>query len=170
MWCLCRLDNFLIELFYEFAVMHDLRMIHTDLKPENILLVSPEYVKVPDYKVPVILFCFRLPAPYVPGTVCTIRVHFMHQCALWKFWFIQDRLFNSSLERVGPWEHRMKQFLLFRLVDESLTSVVLLTEFIQISGFLFQEGSQIKCYKGYWFWQHHLWARRSELHCINSSL
>ncbi|CAJ1943741.1 unnamed protein product [Sphenostylis stenocarpa] len=31
-------------------VMHDLRMIHTDLKPENILLVSPEYVKVPDYK------------------------------------------------------------------------------------------------------------------------
>lgn len=34
-----------------FAVMHDLRLIHTDLKPENILLVSPEYVKIPDYKV-----------------------------------------------------------------------------------------------------------------------
>ncbi|KAL3342799.1 hypothetical protein AABB24_026705 [Solanum stoloniferum] len=32
-------------------VMHDLRLIHTDLKPENILLTSPEYVKVPDYKV-----------------------------------------------------------------------------------------------------------------------
>nr|GEW39219.1 serine/threonine-protein kinase AFC2 isoform X1 [Tanacetum cinerariifolium] len=32
------------------AFMHDLRLIHTDLKPENILLVSPEYVKVPDYK------------------------------------------------------------------------------------------------------------------------
>ena len=31
--------------------MHDLRMIHTDLKPENILLVSPDYVKVPDYRV-----------------------------------------------------------------------------------------------------------------------
>ncbi|XP_040973386.1 serine/threonine-protein kinase AFC2 isoform X3 [Gossypium hirsutum] len=31
-------------------VMHDLRLIHTDLKPENILLVSPECVKVPDYK------------------------------------------------------------------------------------------------------------------------
>ncbi|KAF5808597.1 putative dual-specificity kinase [Helianthus annuus] len=32
------------------AVMHDLRLIHTDLKPEeNILLVSPEYIKVPDY-------------------------------------------------------------------------------------------------------------------------
>jgi len=31
--------------------MHDLHMIHTDLKPENILLVSPDYVKVPDYKV-----------------------------------------------------------------------------------------------------------------------
>ncbi|CAK9137527.1 unnamed protein product [Ilex paraguariensis] len=30
--------------------MHDLRLIHTDLKPENILLVSPEYVKVPEYK------------------------------------------------------------------------------------------------------------------------
>lgn len=30
--------------------MHDLRLIHTDLKPENILLVSPEYVKVLDYK------------------------------------------------------------------------------------------------------------------------
>ena len=43
--------SFLIVSFYEFAVMHDLRMIHTDLKPENILLVSPEYVKVPDYKV-----------------------------------------------------------------------------------------------------------------------
>ena len=33
------------------AFMHDLRLIHTDLKPENILLISPEYVKVPDYKV-----------------------------------------------------------------------------------------------------------------------
>ncbi|XP_022769842.1 serine/threonine-protein kinase AFC2 isoform X2 [Durio zibethinus] len=33
------------------AFMHDLRLIHTDLKPENILLLSPEYVKVPDYKV-----------------------------------------------------------------------------------------------------------------------
>ncbi|XP_073284173.1 serine/threonine-protein kinase AFC2-like isoform X1 [Primulina huaijiensis] len=32
------------------AFMHDLRMIHTDLKPENILLVSPGYVKVPEYK------------------------------------------------------------------------------------------------------------------------
>ncbi|TMX01341.1 hypothetical protein EJD97_024670 [Solanum chilense] len=32
-------------------LMHDLRLIHTDLKPENILLISPEYVKVPDYKV-----------------------------------------------------------------------------------------------------------------------
>ena len=45
--------------------MHDLRMIHTDLKPENILLVSPEYVKVPDYKVlffftHVVLNCFHL--------------------------------------------------------------------------------------------------------------
>ncbi|KAJ0795072.1 putative dual-specificity kinase [Helianthus annuus] len=31
--------------------MHDLRLIHTDLKAEeNILLVSPEYIKVPDYK------------------------------------------------------------------------------------------------------------------------
>ncbi|CAK8562954.1 unnamed protein product [Lathyrus sativus] len=33
------------------AFMHDLHMIHTDLKPENILLVSPDYVKVPDYKI-----------------------------------------------------------------------------------------------------------------------
>lgn len=86
----CRLDNFLIELFYEFAVMHDLRMIHTDLKPENILLVSPEYVKVPDYKVlffsiHVIRFCFRLGAHFVSGTVCTIRVHFMHEYVTWKF-------------------------------------------------------------------------------------
>ncbi|KAJ1403281.1 Serine/threonine-protein kinase, active site [Sesbania bispinosa] len=32
------------------AFMHDLHMIHTDLKPENILLVSPEYLKIPDYK------------------------------------------------------------------------------------------------------------------------
>ncbi|XP_019261912.1 PREDICTED: serine/threonine-protein kinase AFC2-like isoform X3 [Nicotiana attenuata] len=31
-------------------VMHDLRLIHTDLKPENILLVSPDFIKVPDYK------------------------------------------------------------------------------------------------------------------------
>lgn len=31
--------------------MHDLHLIHTDLKPENILLVSPDYIKVPDYKV-----------------------------------------------------------------------------------------------------------------------
>ncbi|XP_020528215.1 serine/threonine-protein kinase AFC1 isoform X2 [Amborella trichopoda] len=34
------------------AFMHNLCLIHTDLKPENILLVSPEYVRVPDYKVP----------------------------------------------------------------------------------------------------------------------
>ncbi|KAJ8758906.1 hypothetical protein K2173_002685 [Erythroxylum novogranatense] len=32
------------------AFIHDLRLIHTDLKPENILFVSPEYIKVPDYK------------------------------------------------------------------------------------------------------------------------
>ncbi|KAL1534720.1 Serine/threonine-protein kinase afc2 [Salvia divinorum] len=32
------------------AFMHDLHLIHTDLKPENILLVSPDYIKVPDYK------------------------------------------------------------------------------------------------------------------------
>lgn len=41
-----------------FAVMHDLRLIHTDLKPENILLVSSEYIKVPDYKVLTTLFHF----------------------------------------------------------------------------------------------------------------
>ncbi|XP_051133178.1 serine/threonine-protein kinase AFC2-like isoform X4 [Andrographis paniculata] len=35
----------------EALVMHDLHLIHTDLKPENILLVSPDYLKVPDYKV-----------------------------------------------------------------------------------------------------------------------
>ncbi|KAF1875832.1 hypothetical protein Lal_00006462 [Lupinus albus] len=34
----------------DLVLMHDLSMIHTDLKPENILLVSPDYVKVPDYK------------------------------------------------------------------------------------------------------------------------
>ena len=46
--------------------MHDIGLIHTDLKPENILFVSPEYVKVPDYKVAVLMdfltftinFCF----------------------------------------------------------------------------------------------------------------
>ncbi|KAL3511358.1 hypothetical protein ACH5RR_030759 [Cinchona calisaya] len=32
------------------AFMHDMRLIHTDLKPENILFISPEYIKVPDYK------------------------------------------------------------------------------------------------------------------------
>ncbi|KAF8408333.1 hypothetical protein HHK36_007482 [Tetracentron sinense] len=34
------------------VIMHDLRLIHTDMKPENILLVSSEYVKIPEYKVP----------------------------------------------------------------------------------------------------------------------
>lgn len=49
--------------------MHDLRMIHTDLKPENILLVSPEYVKVPDYKV-----LFFLPTcDYLLFWNCTIH-------------------------------------------------------------------------------------------------
>ncbi|XP_044492886.1 serine/threonine-protein kinase AFC2-like isoform X2 [Mangifera indica] len=33
------------------AFMHELRLIHTDLKPENILFISPEYIKIPDYKV-----------------------------------------------------------------------------------------------------------------------
>ncbi|KAK3005259.1 hypothetical protein RJ639_017025 [Escallonia herrerae] len=32
------------------AFLHDMRLIHTDLKPENILFVSPDYIKVPDYK------------------------------------------------------------------------------------------------------------------------
>ncbi|KAK9733998.1 hypothetical protein RND81_04G107100 [Saponaria officinalis] len=32
------------------AFMHDLHLIHTDLKPENVLLVTPEFVKIPDYK------------------------------------------------------------------------------------------------------------------------
>ncbi|KAJ4850833.1 Serine/threonine-protein kinase afc2 [Turnera subulata] len=34
----------------DLVLMHDMRLIHTDLKPENILLVSPDYVKLPDYK------------------------------------------------------------------------------------------------------------------------
>ncbi|KAF5179990.1 Serine/threonine-protein kinase AFC1 [Thalictrum thalictroides] len=38
------------QLLESVAFMHDLRLIHTDLKPENILLVSPDYVRVPDYK------------------------------------------------------------------------------------------------------------------------
>ncbi|KAK3026040.1 hypothetical protein RJ639_042532 [Escallonia herrerae] len=33
------------------AFLHDMRLIHTDLKPENILFVSPDYIKIPDYKV-----------------------------------------------------------------------------------------------------------------------
>ncbi|XP_057534662.1 serine/threonine-protein kinase AFC2 isoform X2 [Amaranthus tricolor] len=32
------------------AFMHNLHLIHTDLKPENVLLVSPDYIKIPDYK------------------------------------------------------------------------------------------------------------------------
>lgn len=47
--------------------MHDLRLIHTDLKPENILLVSPEYMKVPDYKV-------------MHHTVCLIEIAFQEEC------------------------------------------------------------------------------------------
>lgn len=39
------------QLLESVAFMHDMRLIHTDLKPENILFVSPEFVKVPDYKV-----------------------------------------------------------------------------------------------------------------------
>ncbi|XP_063949118.1 serine/threonine-protein kinase AFC2 isoform X3 [Daucus carota subsp. sativus] len=42
--------NSLVKMIKGGIVMHDLRLIHTDLKPENILLVSPEYVKIPDYK------------------------------------------------------------------------------------------------------------------------
>ncbi|KAL5711084.1 dual-specificity kinase [Ranunculus cassubicifolius] len=38
------------QLLESVAFMHELRLIHTDLKPENILLVSPEYIRVPDYK------------------------------------------------------------------------------------------------------------------------
>lgn len=37
--------------WFNIAVTHDMRLIHTDLKPENILFISPDYVKVPDYKV-----------------------------------------------------------------------------------------------------------------------
>ena len=48
------------------AVMHDMRLIHTDLKPENILFVSPEYVKVPDYKVHLLLCTFSIFAFVVP--------------------------------------------------------------------------------------------------------
>ncbi|AES72145.1 putative dual-specificity kinase CMGC-CLK family [Medicago truncatula] len=39
------------QLLESVAFVHDMRLIHTDLKPENILFISPEYVKVPDYKV-----------------------------------------------------------------------------------------------------------------------
>ncbi|KAK6922304.1 Protein kinase domain [Dillenia turbinata] len=35
----------------DLVLMHDLRLIHTDLKPENVLFVSPEYVRVPEYRV-----------------------------------------------------------------------------------------------------------------------
>ncbi|CAH9104481.1 unnamed protein product [Cuscuta europaea] len=42
--------NSSVNMIRKAIVMHDLRLIHTDLKPENILLLSPDYVKVPDYK------------------------------------------------------------------------------------------------------------------------
>uniref|UniRef100_N1QQU3 dual-specificity kinase n=1 Tax=Aegilops tauschii TaxID=37682 RepID=N1QQU3_AEGTA len=53
--------SFPIDLVREFArqilesvtFMHDLRLIHTDLKPENILLVSPDTIRVHDYKIPI---------------------------------------------------------------------------------------------------------------------
>ncbi|KAL8111565.1 hypothetical protein AgCh_019323 [Apium graveolens] len=38
------------QLLDSVAFMHELRLIHTDLKPENILLISPEYIRVPDYR------------------------------------------------------------------------------------------------------------------------
>ena len=41
----------IIQFFITYAVMHDLRLIHTDLKPENILLVSADTIRVHDYKV-----------------------------------------------------------------------------------------------------------------------
>ncbi|KAE9454649.1 hypothetical protein C3L33_13432, partial [Rhododendron williamsianum] len=41
----------LMLFWFNIAVTHDMRLIHTDLKPENILFISPDYVKVPDYKV-----------------------------------------------------------------------------------------------------------------------
>uniref|UniRef100_A0A5B6YZV9 dual-specificity kinase n=1 Tax=Davidia involucrata TaxID=16924 RepID=A0A5B6YZV9_DAVIN len=41
----------ILALIYTSAVMHDMQLIHTDLKPENILFVSPDYIKIPDYKV-----------------------------------------------------------------------------------------------------------------------
>ena len=44
--------------------MHDLRLIHTDLKPENILLVSSDYIKLPAYKVPGLLWQKNMSFPY----------------------------------------------------------------------------------------------------------
>ncbi|CAN6448246.1 unnamed protein product [Victoria cruziana] len=40
------------QLLESVAFMHGLNLIHTDLKPENILLVSSDYIRVPDYKLP----------------------------------------------------------------------------------------------------------------------
>ncbi|KAA3456907.1 serine/threonine-protein kinase AFC2-like isoform X1 [Gossypium australe] len=56
-------------LFMICFIMHDLNLIHTDLKPENILLVSPEYVKIPDYKNP----CSSLFLVKVPDYTGTLR-------------------------------------------------------------------------------------------------
>eukprot|EP00249_Psilotum_nudum_P024879 c29316_g1_i11 orf=2084-2572(+) len=42
--------EFAHQLLESIAYMHDLTLIHTDLKPENILLVSPDYVRIPDFK------------------------------------------------------------------------------------------------------------------------
>lgn len=42
--------DFGLQLLQSVAYMHDLTLIHTDLKPENILLVSPEFIRLPDYK------------------------------------------------------------------------------------------------------------------------
>lgn len=60
------------------AVMHDLRLIHTDLKPENILLVSPEYVKVPDYKV----------VPMLLGSQCLVNLMPVILFSTKYFWFL----------------------------------------------------------------------------------
>lgn len=139
------------SLVHYFAVMHDLRLIHTDLKPENILLVSSDYIKVPDYKVtfstavPFSVLLFLLLMWMLSGLICT------YACTILSVWMGQKDgshiwfppfLFSLSLSYSCYFQLR----IVFSSSYNNLLSHELVSSAVHKRWLLFQESTQVKCY------------------------
>lgn len=120
--------------WFNIAVTHDMRLIHTDLKPENILFISPDYVKVPDYKV--LLFSQRLQSRvsahlfifkiiyilHFSSIFCSSHFPFLSSCFIWEEQLYFLLQVGSCSPRDGSCFKRLPKSSAIKVIDFGSTA------------------------------------------------